>query len=241
MDKNESTYVLRWAKKIKAINFLGGKCEHCGEDDIFKLCFHHKDRNEKDFEFNDMKTYRWSLLKKEISKCQLLCNNCHVVLHDNLDGKPKNKENINKLTFLKFKNIFECQKCGYNKNNKALAFHHNHNKKFGLGDNHVVKRKYNTVYDLTNDIKNELKKCDILCFNCHRLEHINIKKFNEYKKEIYKKVANYKEKREPLDKNEIYKMYISGMKQYEIVNELKCAKSTISTILKDWKNNAGVV
>ena len=40
--------VLSYAKKYKAIELLGGKCEFCGEDRFFRLSFHHPDENKED-------------------------------------------------------------------------------------------------------------------------------------------------------------------------------------------------
>ena len=45
--KRKSTNILRISKKIKSINLLGGKCKKCDENNIFKLCFHHKNENDK--------------------------------------------------------------------------------------------------------------------------------------------------------------------------------------------------
>lgn len=59
----------------------------------------------------------------------------------------------------------KCKKCGYNKCLAALDFHHKDpsKKDFGL-----------SVRGLTKGwkfIKAEIKKCVLLCANCHREEH----------------------------------------------------------------------
>src|ERR1035437_745691 len=90
------------AKKIKAINYLGGVCKKCGDDNIHHLCFHHI--SDKNFEIGDLKGIRWSKIKEEIDKCELLCQNCHAESHYN-----ENTENTNehrrksKLIYLKYK------------------------------------------------------------------------------------------------------------------------------------------
>lgn len=58
-------------------------CEHCGEDHPATLEFHHDDPSEKDIEIAKAVADGWSLVKieKEISKCTVLCSNCHRKLH----------------------------------------------------------------------------------------------------------------------------------------------------------------
>lgn len=58
----------------------------------------------------------------------------------------------------------KCEICGYKKCIKALEFHHRdpNKKDFALSDY----RLYSKV--LTDEIKHELDKCDLLCANCHR-------------------------------------------------------------------------
>lgn len=78
-------YIKIWAKKLKAIELLGGKCECCAEDRPWVLSFHHKDPNEKEFKINDIKESPWSVIKKEVLKCKLLCQNCHHEIHFDID------------------------------------------------------------------------------------------------------------------------------------------------------------
>src|SRR5581483_7754854 len=40
--------VVRWSRKNKAVNFLGGECVNCGNSDIDVLTFHHLNSDEKD-------------------------------------------------------------------------------------------------------------------------------------------------------------------------------------------------
>lgn len=60
-----------------------------------------------------------------------------------------------------------CQKCGYNKNYAALAFHHREpsEKSFSLDLRSLSNRSWAVS-------REEFKKCDLLCSNCH-LEHHN--------------------------------------------------------------------
>jgi len=58
----------------------------------------------------------------------------------------------------------KCQKCGYDKYQGALIFHHRENNKSFDVSGHGNTRSWKRV-------KEELKKCDILCLNCHAEEH----------------------------------------------------------------------
>jgi 5-methylcytosine-specific restriction endonuclease McrA len=73
---------LRNARKA-AIDYKGGKCEHCGYNKyVGALEFHHKDPTEKDP--TGLKAYKLSRLFAEVDKCILLCSNCHKEEHARL-------------------------------------------------------------------------------------------------------------------------------------------------------------
>jgi len=63
-------------------------CEHCGIDNPVVLEFHHKDPKEKKIEIGYLKSGSWSVdyLKREISKCQVLCANCHRIETSRVQG-----------------------------------------------------------------------------------------------------------------------------------------------------------
>lgn len=68
--------------KQEAVNYKGGKCQHCGYDKyIGALDFHHTNPSEKDFSFSSYKNYILESIKKELDKCVLLCSNCHREEH----------------------------------------------------------------------------------------------------------------------------------------------------------------
>lgn len=57
-------------------------CERCGESDICCLDFHHLNPDEKDFEIGNTRNIGSERkILKEISKCIILCANCHRKLH----------------------------------------------------------------------------------------------------------------------------------------------------------------
>lgn len=73
--------------KIKAIEYKGGKCERCGYMKCIRaLCFHHKDPSQKDFGISGNHCRKWEIVKSELDKCLLLCHNCHMEIHDELEG-----------------------------------------------------------------------------------------------------------------------------------------------------------
>jgi 5-methylcytosine-specific restriction endonuclease McrA len=57
-----------------------------------------------------------------------------------------------------------CSKCGYDKSDYALEFHHRDPEKKDFS----INRGASLVFD---KLKEELDKCDLLCANCHREEH----------------------------------------------------------------------
>ena len=111
----------------------------------------------------------------------------------------------------------------------ALEFHHikQDDKSFNLSS---INKRLKTVFDLEEYIKEELNKCEIICSNCHRKEHINKIKFDKYKDLIYNNQIN---EQLPSIKPEVIKeMLDSGMNGCQIAKELGRNKSTIYTIIK---------
>ena len=76
----------RRTKKLeydKYIQSLGLKCKQCGVNHPAVLDFHHRDPSTKESTVSDLKWSGCSLerLKLEIDKCDILCSNCHRILH----------------------------------------------------------------------------------------------------------------------------------------------------------------
>lgn len=74
----------RAKNKIKAVEYLGGRCLNCGlqTSHLAVYDFHHKDMSEKDSDPGSLLHYSWDRIKKEIDKCVLLCANCHRIEHE---------------------------------------------------------------------------------------------------------------------------------------------------------------
>jgi len=84
------------AMKIRAIEYLGGKCqgESCPLPQGYKIpyCafdFHHRDPKMKSFYINNFIRKKnaaescWEELRTELDKCDLLCCICHRIVHQN--------------------------------------------------------------------------------------------------------------------------------------------------------------
>ena len=71
--------------KQAAVDFLGGRCKICGETDIDKLTFHHRDPKTKKYEVGRLLGDGYSVynekIQEELPKCDVLCYNCHMKLH----------------------------------------------------------------------------------------------------------------------------------------------------------------
>ena len=95
------------------------------------------------------------------------CKECQLSKYKGVerDKNRKIKEYLVKLAGGK------CCRCGYDKCIAALDFHHRdpNEKEFTMGEK---------VADL-DALVEEIKKCDLLCVNCHREEHYNNYNVNE--------------------------------------------------------------
>ena len=59
-------------------------CERCGINDIRVLEFHHREPREKVFGIRRSKTRSKTTLDAEIAKCDILCANCHLIIHSEI-------------------------------------------------------------------------------------------------------------------------------------------------------------
>ena len=73
------------AFKIWCIKELGSKCGMCGiayngtNGAIFSM--HHRDPTQKDFDLGSSRCKDSELVEAELRKCDLLCFNCHQLMH----------------------------------------------------------------------------------------------------------------------------------------------------------------
>ncbi len=83
-----STKIRRYRAKAAAVKLLGGKCRRCGwQGNQAALQFHHLNPEEKDFIIGSVANKKWEFIKQELTKCILLCSNCHAIEHSTNDEK----------------------------------------------------------------------------------------------------------------------------------------------------------
>lgn len=230
MLKKETKYVLKWAKRIKAIQYMGGKCYECQESNIYVLDFHHLDPSIKEFQISLVGLHkRWSSIKKEIEKCILLCRNCHIRKREITEDRMKIKQNL-----LKYKKTFRCSKCGFeDKSGTSLDFHHIKDKGFGIGA--FVSGSSKKNFSFTDKLIKELDKCIILCRNCHTSGHINWEIHNSLKNKIYAKIETLRENQK-IDENKVMLLRAKGLSAQKIASRLGYKTSSVEYYLFH-KNN----
>ena len=89
--------IQRWIdRKLKAIQYKGSKCRKCNlhidntHYSVFE--FHHRDPTQKDVSWNKLRLKSWTKIKFELDKCELLCANCHRIVHAESEGFPEQPE-----------------------------------------------------------------------------------------------------------------------------------------------------
>lgn len=149
---------------IKTIKEQFG-CKICGNKNIHCLDFHHRPKTKKKNTICNLVRHGYSLevIKKEIKKCDIVCSNCHRTHH--YTGKyMRNKKGI---LVQNIKSESNCTICGFTRL-ECLDFHHTeNNKEHGVGA--MIRDKNVSIEQL----EAEIKKCIILCSNCHRTFHAN--------------------------------------------------------------------
>ena len=111
----------RRRRKENLIKVCGSKCNLCGYDKTNSaLEFHHIDPLEKEYGIASCGTCH-DLEKdlQEVSKCILVCANCHREIHDNLFSQEElvkkrifNEDIANELREEKEKKTYFCKRCG---------------------------------------------------------------------------------------------------------------------------------
>ena len=155
--------------KLKCIEYKGGKCQICSYSKCqAALDFHHRNPDEKEFSVCKYRSCKLNdKIKTELDKCDILRANCHREEH--FYNSPSEKWHAEgrklKLDCIAYRGG-KCQSCNYSKCQAALDFHHRNpdEKEFAICKKYGCRK-------LSEKIKKELDKCDLLCANCHREEH----------------------------------------------------------------------
>lgn len=73
----------RRRRKLKAIAYMGGKCDGCARVvPAAAFEFHHRDARTKEFGISQTgNPRRWEKTVEELAKCVMLCANCHREVH----------------------------------------------------------------------------------------------------------------------------------------------------------------
>ncbi len=170
------SHLRRITKLYQLKQASGGKCVDCGEINLCILEFDHlgnKTGNVLSVKIDEMET--------EAKKCVLRCRNCHAAKsHGENYNKcvklpsedPRNVSNRGLRTLRRNyigivkKTVGGCQKCGkkYEDNPNVFDFDHieRETKKRGIG-------WYISHGSSVKLINEEIKKCTLLCKNCHGL------------------------------------------------------------------------
>lgn len=80
-------YKRRQYRKNKATEAFGGQCCFCGYNRCNKAFdFHHVYPEQKKFELCSSWRLNWDEIVIELSKCIMVCRNCHAEIHQGLIG-----------------------------------------------------------------------------------------------------------------------------------------------------------
>lgn len=73
----------RWIqKKIDAVKSFGGVCHDCNTTYPYQVFeFHHLNPKEKDYDWGKLRLRSPEKIAEELSKCVMLCANCHRIRH----------------------------------------------------------------------------------------------------------------------------------------------------------------
>jgi len=98
--------------------------------------------------------------KGNASKCKV----CYIEYGKQFKGSKIERIKNNKAFANRVKTKFGCKKCGYNEHPMALSFNH-------IDPSIKFKNISTMVHEGSgiHKIKEEMKKCEVLCANCHNI------------------------------------------------------------------------
>ena len=195
-DKILEKYKKHHNKISQFVNDIKSKevCKICHNSNPVVLVFHHRDPTQKDRNVPRLSTKKKVL--KEVSKCDILCDNCHRILHAERH-RSKNTPKYNRWfthwlrEYKKDKECADCKKVKGTFFSEVLCFHHRDplKKDFTISQWYYWNTKRNQKQGIPcirtrtrqesfqhkqksiQEVEQEISKCDILCHNCHRIRH----------------------------------------------------------------------
>lgn len=201
-----------------------------------KRCY--KCETEKDLcEFSSNKN-KQDGLNSECKECQKKYFSEYYSKNKNLHIKRVQKVINNKKNYIAEQKINSgCARCGYNKHPAALHFHHKNpnDKNFGIA-NYFGKN--------IDSIIEEISKCEVLCANCHAIEHSKSlyyfkkeKPTKPTKKRYEKRKKKPKELKHRLKKSNIpddetLKKLLFEIPSQELSKQFNCSDSYLSKYCK---------
>ncbi len=161
----ERNRIRRRKLKRQCVEYLGGKCLNCGLRDecVDVYCFHHKDPAQKNFTISS-KRLKFESMITELNKCELLCCNCHRKKHTLYYDDSNAQQRFRRRRKQMAADLFggECADCCLVDDPCVYDFHH-----LDASQKDFSFREY-YPWEKT---KQELKKCIMVCVNCHRRRH----------------------------------------------------------------------
>ena len=147
----------RWVNETKRRD----GCEQCGIEDPACLDYHHPDGAEKEMELGTMITHGYGrdALESEIETCEVLCANCHRKEHH---SSPTG--DLRAWVYDRKDDLGGCSECGED-DLACLDFHH----ETGNKDDTIAQMIADGRRE--NVVQAEIRKCTVLCANCHRRRH----------------------------------------------------------------------
>lgn len=163
----QRTYQRRQECKKRAVEYLGGKCNRCNLVDkcLDVYCFHHKDPSTKSFKISSRRM-KFETIRDELDKCLLLCVNCHRKEHCKYKTGNDRYTRYRRNRKIKASAMFDnkCSDCNLAYELCVYDFHH---PDFSQKDLNFSDNKSWAITE------KELKKCVMLCANCHKRRHAN--------------------------------------------------------------------
>lgn len=206
MDRKKDKFILRWAKRYRAVQEMGGKCNFCEESDMFLLEFHHLDPSKKEYGISQSVILDWNVLKLELDKCILVCSNCHRNLHA-VDIKKKFEE--------LFDEILEKSKVVHLVNRPKLDEDYIYE---------LLKRKHSI-----SKISKILKK------DPSTIRDIALRLTNRTGEKLFYTREEYNNDLKKIDPNQLIELYKNGVKVKEMAKTFNCATSTLYNSIRKLK------